>query len=96
MTDLQFTYNLNPGLTAETKVEFLWDNQKHQWDIHINNFEEDLTLSPEENDEDGLHYDLYKNDTCIRTFNFDGQTVRYLPNLMKVYMVVMDNTVGNL
>lgn len=91
MTDLFFTYNTTNDVLNETKVQFLYDNQIELWAIHINNEQTPFTLIPNENDEDGLYYELYKSTDCIKTFNFDGQTVRYLPNLMKVYMVILDN-----
>lgn len=94
MTDLFFSYNTG-GYGFETKVQFLYNHQKEHWSIHIDNEETQFTLTINEDDEDGLYYELYKkfdiNTSCIKTFNFDGQTVRYLPNLMKVYMVILDN-----
>jgi hypothetical protein len=85
MNDLTFSYNTSGW--NETIVEFLVNKNEDGWVIFINKERTKYTLNMCESQED-LWYELYKGDDCIKTFDFDRQTIRFLPNLISVYQFI--------
>ena len=92
MTDLFFSYNTSYDVTKETKVQFLWNLNNDGWTININNEKTTYKLDWCVDDDD-MWYELSDGNTFLKTFNFDGQTVRYLPNLIQVYQHIVEHSI---
>ena len=91
MNDLFFIYNTSSDVTNETKVEFLYrEFPNANWSVRVNNKETHWSIVLKQ-DSDCMYYDLELNGEPIKMFDFNGQTIRYIPNLFKVWKTILKN-----